>query len=123
MRAAACYGASMVAIQGRRFKPSMTDPKSAHLDIPVVETPDLMSLIPHGCVPVAVEFVQDATSLVDYVHPPRAFYIFGPEDGSVSKTIVARCRDVIYVPTHQCMNLAASANVLLYDRLVKQGRN
>lgn len=122
LRAAGCYGASMVAIQGRRFESVMTDPASSHLHLPVIETPDLMSVIPHGCVPVAVEFIESATSLVNYVHPERAFYILGPEDGSVSKELVARCRDVVYVPTNQCMNLAATANVLLYDRLSKQLR-
>lgn len=112
----------MVGIQGRRFKPSVTDPKSSHLHLPVIETDNLWNIIPHGCVPVAVEFIKDATSLVDYVHPERAFYILGPEDGNISKEIVAKCRDVVYVPTHQCMNLAATANVLLYDRLSKQIR-
>lgn len=122
MRAAGAYNAGMVAIQGRRFKASATDPASSHLHMPVIETDDLWSVIPYDCVPVAVEYIESATSLVDYIHPERAFYIFGPEDGSISNEIVKKCRDVVYVPTAQCMNLAATANVLMYDRLAKQLR-
>ena len=29
------------------------------------------------------------------------------------------CRDVVYIPTDKCMNLAATVNVVLYDRLAK----
>ena len=29
------------------------------------------------------------------------------------------CRDVVYIPTNGCMNLAACVNVVLYDRLSK----
>jgi tRNA(Leu) C34 or U34 (ribose-2'-O)-methylase TrmL len=63
--------------------------------------------------------VAGAKSLVDYKHPPRAFYIFGPEDNSLKKQITNFCRDTIYVPTNGCMNLAATVNVILYDRLAK----
>ena len=47
--------------------------------------------------------------------------IFGPEDGSVGKKIVKWCDDVVYIPTIGCMNLAATANVVLYDRMAKLG--
>lgn len=122
LRAAGCYGAGMVAIQGARFEKSHLDTHKVWKTMPVIMTPDLFETIPYGAVPVAVELVDSAVSLVDYVHPERAFYIFGPEDGNISKEILRRCRDVIYVPTNGCMNLAATANVVLYDRLAKQNR-
>lgn len=119
-RAAGCYQAAMVAVQGKRFHEAKTDPSSSWRHFPLIQTDDLMSVIPYDCVPVAVEFIKESTSLPTYVHPERAFYIFGPEDGSIPKEIMKRCRDVIYVPTQQCMNLAATVNVILYDRLAKQ---
>ena len=64
--------------------------------------------------------VEGATSLVDYIHPERAFYIFGAEDATLGERVLSRCRDVIYVPTSGCMNLAATVNVVLYDRMAKQ---
>lgn len=59
--------------------------------------------------------------LPDYQHPDNALYIFGPEDGSIDQTIIDQADDVVYVPTIGCMNLSASVNVLLYDRLLKTG--
>jgi len=72
-----------------------------------------------GCVPVAVELVEGAKPLTEYKHPARAFYIFGPEDGTLKKKITDFCDDVVYIPTEGCMNLAATVNVVLYDRLAK----
>ena len=68
---------------------------------------------------VAVELVEGATPLPNFVHPKDALYIFGPEDGSIEQEVVDQCDHVVYVPTVGCMNLAATVNVLLYDRLAK----
>ena len=68
---------------------------------------------------VCVELVEGATSLPDFCHPSQAIYIFGPEDGSIPQTIVNQADHVVYIPTIGCMNLAATVNVLLYDRLAK----
>jgi len=70
---------------------------------------------------VCVEFALNAIPLPDYVHPENALYIFGPEDGSIDQAIIDKADDVVYVPTVGCMNLSASVNVLLYDRLCKTG--
>jgi len=119
LRAASCYDADLIAIQGRRFKVAATDTTKGFLHKPLIETDDLFEVIPYGSVPVAIEFISSARSLPTYTHPPRAFYIFGPEDSSLSKSVLDRCRDVVYVPTEYCMNLAATVNVLLYDRATK----
>jgi tRNA(Leu) C34 or U34 (ribose-2'-O)-methylase TrmL len=66
-----------------------------------------------------VELVDGARSLPEYTHPDRALYIFGPEDGSLDKEIRDWCEDVVYIPTQGCMNLAATVNVVLYDRMAK----
>jgi tRNA(Leu) C34 or U34 (ribose-2'-O)-methylase TrmL len=120
LRACHCYGASMIAIEGTRFKKSATDTYNEQLNTPVIETYDLHSIIPFDCVPVAIELIDGAQSLIDYVHPDRAFYIFGAEDATLGKKTLSWCRDVVYVPTNGCMNLAATVNVVLYDRLSKQ---
>ena len=121
MRAAGCYGAAMVAISGQRMKKAPTDVLKRWRTMPVVETEDLRLVIPYDCVPVAVDLVPGARSLVGYTHPERAFYIFGAEDATLDARTLSWCRDVIYIPTQGCMNLAATANVVLYDRLVKMG--
>ena len=68
---------------------------------------------------ICVEFAENAVALPGYQHPENALYIFGPEDSSIPQDIIDKADAVIFVPTTGCMNLAASVNVLLYDRLAK----
>jgi len=70
---------------------------------------------------VCVELVENALPLPDFQHPDSAYYIFGPEDGTISQAVIDKADAVVYVPTNGCMNLAATANVVLYDRLAKSG--
>ncbi|MGH1410271.1 RNA methyltransferase [Aeromonas sp.] len=122
MRAAGCYGVDEVYYTGNRFELARrfaTDTKQMVEKIPLLGVDDLMAFIPQGCVPVVVDLIDGATPLPDYVHPERAFYIFGPEDGTLDPALYGAVKDVVYVPTKGCMNLAASVNVILYDRLAK----
>jgi tRNA(Leu) C34 or U34 (ribose-2'-O)-methylase TrmL len=120
MRAAGCYGAAMVALRGPRFRRWPTDTRKTWRHMPLIETDDLRACIPYDCVPVAIEIIDGARLLTSYTHPIRAFYVFGPEDSSLGGETLAWCRDVIQIPTNGCMNLAATVNVVLYDRLAKQ---
>ena len=38
------------------------------------------------------------------------------------QSLVDRCEAVVYLPTEGCLNLAATVNVVLYDRMLKSGR-
>lgn len=119
LRAAHCYGAGLVVIQGARYGRQPTDVYATYRHIPVLGPVDLHASIPFDCIPVAVDLVPGATPLHEYKHPERAFYIFGAEDATLGKATLEWCRDVIYVPTEGCMNLAACVNVVLYDRMAK----
>jgi tRNA(Leu) C34 or U34 (ribose-2'-O)-methylase TrmL len=122
MRAAGCYGVNSVFYTGKRYdyaKPFYTDTQKIYETLPLIGVKELKDTIPLGCVPVAVELIDGAKSLTTYKHPPRAFYIFGPEDGTLKKEITDFCEDIVYIPTEGCMNLAATVNVVLYDRLAK----
>jgi tRNA C32,U32 (ribose-2'-O)-methylase TrmJ len=46
--------------------------------------------------------------------------ILRAEDQTLGARITDRCRDRVYIPTAQCMNLAACINVVLYDRAAKR---
>ena len=70
--------------------------------------------------PVAVERVVEATPLPQFEHPERAKYLFGLENGSLDETMLERCAHVVSIPGHECSNLAASVNVVLYDRIDKR---
>lgn len=122
MRAAQCYGAGLVLIGGPRMPrlgSLVTDTMKAYRHIPVMMVDDLMEHIPYDCVPVAVDLVEGAKGLITYAHPQRAFYVLGAEDATLGKRILDKCRDKVMVPTNGCMNLAATVNVLLYDRMAK----
>ena len=120
MRAAGCYGADLVVQSGRRCRPGRTDTGKQWRHIPLIQADDLRAMVPYGCVPIAVDLIPGAICLTDYRHPKRAFYIFGPEDGTLGRRITSWCKDTIYIPTAYCMNLAATVNVVLYDRMLKK---
>lgn len=120
LRAAACFGVALFAVAGTRYRVQRTDTAQAYQHLPLLQVDDLHSIVPYDCVPVAVEMRPDAVALPGYTHPPRAFYVFGPEDGDLGRSVLAWCRDVVYVPTLHSLNLAAAVNIVLYDRLAKQ---
>lgn len=119
MRAAGVYYASLVVMSGKRMPVGSTDTMKSFRRIPLVRVNDVLDMLPFDCVPVAVDIVDGAVPLHEYKHPERAFYIFGAEDNTLGKRITGRCRDIVYVPSRGCMNLAACVNVVLYDRLAK----
>lgn len=124
LRAVTCYDASLVILVGSRLKRrgAPADTTHAWKHVPVISSDDPFITMPYGCVPVAVELIAGARSLPGFTHPERAMYVFGPEDSDVPAHIIDRCAHVISVPTRVCMNLAATVNVVLYDRLMKQLR-
>jgi tRNA(Leu) C34 or U34 (ribose-2'-O)-methylase TrmL len=136
LRAAACFGASDLTWTGDRVPPPDAWPEGARL--PREErmrinrtvrfqhyTRDMETVMlnarPNGIIPVCVEKRAESESLVDFVHPEEAVYIFGPEDGSVPKGWRHFCHRFVCIPTLNDgpLNLAAAVNVVLYDRLTK----
>lgn len=122
MRAAGCYQASGVRYTGERFGYASryhTDTNNVTGKVPLIHVDDILAQLPEGMKVVCVELVEGATPLPEFVHPSHAIYIFGPEDGSIPQDVIDAADSVVYIPTIGCMNLAATVNVLLYDRLSK----
>lgn len=122
MRAAGCYQASEVRYNGTRYDRAVkfqTDTKNVHETIALVSMDDLTGGLDDDVEIVCVEFALGATALPQFTHPQKAIYLFGPEDDSLPQHVVDAAHHVVYVPTVGCMNLAATVNVLLYDRLAK----
>lgn len=123
IRAAHCYGAAMLAIENARAEVKQkTDTQSGWRHMPVLRGDNLRDLIPYGAIPIAVDLVDGAESLFSFQHPQRAFYIFGPEDGTLGRRHIDWCPYKIQIPTIGCMNLAATINVVFYDRALKADR-
>lgn len=121
LRAAYAFEAASVYVSGLRYKKAGTDTVAGYTTFPLVQVSDLMSVIPFECSPIAVEISPHAKPLETYPHPPRAYYIFGPEDGRLPDRILQSCRDVVRIPSKVCVNLAAAVNIVLYDRAAKRG--
>ncbi|ANU38864.1 RNA methyltransferase [Vibrio scophthalmi] len=122
MRAAGCYQANAVTYTGERYDRAVkfaTDTKSMIQSIPLTGADCVLDGLAEDVKIVCVELAEGATPLPYFQHPDKAIYVFGPEDGSIPQQVADRADHVVYVPTIGCMNLAASVNVLLYDRLAK----
>ena len=75
-----------------------------------------------GTVPVAVEVRPGSESLIEFEHPEHALYVFGAEDGSLSRGVLRHCHRFVVIPTRHCTNLAAAVYTVLYDRNAKRVR-
>jgi len=119
LRAADCYGASLIILEAPRFQHRSTNVTKAQRHIPLIVGP-IVDHRPYDCPLVAVEIIDGAKPLPLFDHPERAIYVFGPEDGSVPKHILSLAQHVVSIPTKYCMNLAATVNVVLFDRMTKR---
>src|SRR5262245_27485127 len=79
-------------------------------------------VLPNGCRLVGVELLETATDLPSFRHPLRAAYVLGPEQGSLSPALLARCSHVVRIPTSFCINVAMAGAIVMYDRLRCMGR-
>ena len=130
MRAAGNFRVDSVFYTGKRYpralmrNPDIPDMRrKVGQAIPLSEVTCLIDVAPLNMKLVCVEFAEGAIALTEYQHPDNAFYIFGPEDGTISQDVIDRADAVVYVPTIGCMNLAVTVNVVLYDRLTKSSQD
>ena len=72
--------------------------------------------LPQGCKLVGIELIDDAIDLPSFRHPLRAAYVLGPEQGSLSPELLARCDYVVKIPTSFCINVAMAGAIVMYDR-------
>ena len=114
------FDVNLLAISGIRYHKVATDTMKAYRHFPLLQVDDLHTVIPFDCIPIAVDILPEAKSIFTFTHPERAFYIFGPEDGTLGKKVLNWCKYKIFIPTKVCMNLAISVGIVLYDRLSKE---
>jgi tRNA(Leu) C34 or U34 (ribose-2'-O)-methylase TrmL len=119
LRAAQCFGAAFVVASGTRYGRAPTDVLNTTKHLPFFSAENIFDHCPHDCAPIAIEFTDKAQCISQFKHPPRAFYIFGPEDGSLGITTYSRCAYILKIPSKFCVNLAAAVNIVFYDRIAK----
>lgn len=126
MRSAHAFGASFFftvqpAFNARDVKLSDTSDAAKHLPLYTYETVDDLTL-PKGCALVGVELTEEAIDLPSFFHPQAAAYVLGPERGSLSPEMQARCDHLVKIPTRFCVNVGTAGAIVMYDRLISQGR-
>jgi tRNA G18 (ribose-2'-O)-methylase SpoU len=72
--------------------------------------------LPEACALVGIELMEGAVDLPTFQHPIRAAYVLGPERGSLSPELVAKCHSLVKIPTAFCINVAMAGAIVMYDR-------
>ncbi|MDA1098308.1 MAG: RNA methyltransferase [Proteobacteria bacterium] len=124
-RSAQAFGAGFLfTVAGtyqQRQAPSDTSQSTDQL--PFYEFADVAGmLLPDRCQLVGIELLDGAVDLPTFKHPLRAAYVLGPERGSLSPEMIARCDHLIKIPTAFCINVATAGAIVMYDRAVSLGR-
>jgi tRNA G18 (ribose-2'-O)-methylase SpoU len=125
IRSAHAFGASFVFLVDAHHTVSDAPSDTSHTQeqLPVYRFDAVQELIlPKGCALIGVELLDEAFDLPSFRHPLNAAYVFGPERGSLSPAMVARCAHVVRIPTRFCINLAAAGAIVMYDRMLSLGR-
>ncbi len=126
LRTAHAFGASYAFtvaadFNAREVRLSDTADSAQHLPIFTYDSIDDMNL-PRGTRLVGVELTEDAIDLPSFRHPLAAAYILGPERGSLSPEVQARCSFLVKIPTRFCINVSLAGALVMYDRFVSLGR-
>ncbi len=126
MRSAHAFGASFLFTidAHRRIRESpKSDTSNSTSHLPLYHWDSIGDMrLPQDCQIVGVELTDDAIDLPSFGHPLRAAYILGPEHGSLSPELLARCKHVIKIPTSFCINVATAGAIVMYDRFRVHGQ-
>jgi tRNA(Leu) C34 or U34 (ribose-2'-O)-methylase TrmL len=131
VRAASCFGVGQVWFSGDRvslvsekgkYRLPREERMKGYKDVELRQFDRFFDIFPKGTVPVAIELRKNSEFLHEFIHPEKALYVFGPEDGSLTKPVVRHCHRFVVIPTRHCTNLAAAIYLVLYDRALKRWR-
>jgi tRNA G18 (ribose-2'-O)-methylase SpoU len=120
MRSAHGFGAAFTFTIGANYQAmeARADTSKGQWHLPHYNWATLEELrMPHACKLVGVELVEEAVDLPHFQHPLRAAYVLGPEKGSLSPPLLARCDRVVKIPTRFCVSVAIAAAIVMYDRI------
>lgn len=125
-RSAHAFGASFfftvaADISERSLRRADTSDAPDHLPVYRFDSAEAL-VLPRRCRLVGVELTEEAEVLPSFFHPTAAAYVLGPERGSLSPQMLARCDRVVKIPTRFCVNLGVAGAIVMYDRLLSRGR-
>lgn len=101
----------------------ISDTSDSFDHMPYHQYADVNSMqLPHDCVLVGIELTDESVELPSFRHPTRAAYVLGPEMGSLSPELVAKCAHVVKIPMKFCVNVGVAGALVMYDRMICMGR-
>ena len=121
-RSAWCLGANFIFTIGKRYKKQSSDTTATYRKIPLYHYDDFEDFNkhrPYDCLLVGVELTAHAKDLTAFVHPERAIYLLGQEDGSLAPKVLDKCNHIVKFTSKHCLNVASAGTVILYDRQLK----
>jgi len=99
-----------------------SDTSHADIHMPYYDYGSVAAMeLPKDCTLVGVELMDEAVDLPSFRHPLRAAYVLGPEKGSLSPELVARCAHVVKIPAKFCVNVGVAGALVIYDRMISLG--
>ncbi len=125
MRSAHGFGASFTFTIGATYQAleAQADTSKSTTHLPHYNWNSLNDIaLPSSCRLVGIELIDDAIDLPSFRHPLRAAYVLGPEKGSLSAELVAKCHYTIKIPTRFCINVAMAGAIVMYDRIKSMSR-
>lgn len=121
LRSGMCFGADFLFTVGNRITHQATNTVKAERHIPFYEYIDIEDMLthrPYMCQPVCIELKPYSKDLVKFIHPERAIYILGQEDGDLPDSLCTLF-PTIQIPTKYCLNVCVAGSIVLYDRFNK----
>lgn len=125
MRSAHGFGASFTFTIGATYQAleAQADTSKGRTHLPHFDWQSLDDMaLPKGCRLVGVELLDDAVDLPSFRHPLQAAYVLGPERGSLSEDLLAKCDYTVRIPTKFCVNVAMAGAIVMYDRVKSLSR-
>jgi tRNA G18 (ribose-2'-O)-methylase SpoU len=123
MRSAHAFGAAFTFTIGATYsaQEAFADTSRGGQHLPHYDWRNVDELVlPRGCSLVGIELIDGAIDLPQFRHPARAAYVLGPEMGSLSPALLARCDMVVKIPTRFCVNVAIAGAIVMYDRVASR---
>ena len=125
MRSAHGFGASFTFTIGATYRAleAAADTSKGRQHLPHYDWQNIDQMqLPQGCKLVGIELLDGAIDLPSFRHPLQAAYVLGPEAGSLSDELLAKCDFVVKIPTSFCVNVAMAGAIVMYDRVRTIGR-
>lgn len=122
-RSAYQLGAAGIFTVGRRYPKQSSNTYMSERHIPLREFEDFDALykaLPYDCQLVGIE--MGGKDIATFKHPDRAIYLLGAEDSGLPPAVVARCHQVVQLPSVRMpsFNVAVAGSIVMYDRVIKE---